>query len=341
VSRGRRRPGSRGPALSARGVGGLTLAILAVAALVAGVLAFGPGPKLPGGSTTVVLEHGLGAPGIGDRLKRAHVIRSKLAFIVMAKLGGGSLKAGEYEFRGGEPLSGVVSDLKAGRVVRHFVTIPEGWTSEMAAAALNASPVLAGLAAAPPEGAILPETYEVSRGEDRTVVLGRMRQARDELVARLWASRRPDLPFRTPDEAVTLASIVEKETAVPAERPRIAAVFVNRLKAGMRLESDPTVIYGISKGAPLGRGLTVSELAQETPYNTYRIAGLPPTPIGNPGKASLQAALNPPQSSEMFFVANGTGGHVFASSFAEHQANVARWREIERQRIAAAEGVAK
>jgi UPF0755 protein len=336
VNRGRRRPGSRGPALSVRGIGVLILAVLAVAALIAGVLAFGPGPNPPGGSATVILDHGLGAPGIADRLKRAQVIRSKLAFVVLAKLGGGSLKAGEYEFKGAEPLSRVVSDIKAGRVVRHFVTIPEGWTSEMAAAAVNSSPVLTGLAAPPPEGAILPETYEVRRGEDRTVVLGRMRQARDELLARLWAGRRPDLPYRSPEEAVTLASIVEKETGVPAERPRIAAVFINRLKAGMRLESDPTVIYGISNGAPLGRGLTASELAQETPYNTYRIAGLPPTPIANPGKASLEAALNPPPSSEMFFVANGTGGHVFASSFAEHQANVAKWRQIERQRAAVA-----
>jgi UPF0755 protein len=339
VSRGRRRPGARGPALSARGIGGLILAALAIVAVIAGVVAFGPGPKAPGGSTTVVLEHGLGAPGIGERLKDARVIRSKLAFIVLAKLRGGSLKAGEYEFKGGEPLGQVVSDIKAGRIVRHFVTIPEGWTSEMAAAAVNGSPVLAGLAAPPPEGTILPETYEVSRGEDRSAVIGRMRKAQDELLARLWAGRRPDLPFRSPEEAVTLASIVEKETGIPAERPRIAAVFVNRLKADMRLESDPTVIYGISKGAPLGRGLTVAELAQQTPYNTYRIAGLPPTPIANPGRAAIEAALNPPASNEMFFVADGSGGHVFASSFAEHQANVAKWRQIERQK--AAEGTAK
>lgn len=340
MSRERRRLGAQGSLLSARGIGALVLAVLAIAALIGGVVAFGPGPKLPG-PTTVVLERGLGAPGIGERLKDAHVIRSRLAFIVLAKLGGGSLKAGEYEFKGGEPLSRVVSDLKAGRVVRHFVTIPEGWTSEMAAAAVNGSPVLVGQAAAPPEGAILPETYEVRRGEDRAAVMARMRQAREELLSKLWAGRRPDLPYRSPEEAATLASIVEKETGIPSERPRIAAVFVNRLKAGMRLESDPTVIYGISKGAPLGRGLSVSELAQATPYNTYRIAGLPPTPIANPGKAALEAALNPPQSNEMFFVANGTGGHVFASSFAEHQANVARWRQIERQRAATAGETAK
>jgi UPF0755 protein len=317
----------------------LIVAALAIVAVIAAVIAFGPGPKAPGRPTTVVLEHGLGAPGIGERLKEARVIRSKLAFVVVAKLGGGSLKAGEYEFKGGEPLGRVVSDIKAGRVVQHFVTIPEGWTSEMATAAVNGSPVLVGMASPPPEGTLLPETYEVRRGEDRTAVVARMRQAQDELLAKLWAGRRPDLPFHSPQEAVTLASIVEKETGIPSERPRIAAVFINRLKAGMRLESDPTVIYGISQGAPLGRGLTVAELAQQTPYNTYRIAGLPPTPIANPGRAALEAALNPPVSNELFFVANGTGGHVFASSFAEHQANVAKWRQIERQK--AAEGTAK
>lgn len=338
MSLGRRPLGGGGALLTVRGVAGLILAVLALVALMTTIFVLGPGPKAPSGSTNVVLEHGLGAPGIGERLKQAHVIRSKLAFIVLAKLGGGSLKAGEYEFKGGESLSRVISDLKAGRVVRHFVTIPEGWTSEMAAAAVNASPLLTGVAATPLEGAILPETYEVRRGEDRSAVIARMQEARDELLAKLWAGRQPGLPYRTPEDAVTLASIVEKETGIPAERPRIAAVFVNRLKAGMRLESDPTVIYGVSKGAPLGRGLTVSELAQVTPYNTYRVGGLPPTPIANPGEAALAAALNPPRSDEMFFVADGTGGHVFASSFEQHQANVAKWRAIERQRALAAGG---
>jgi UPF0755 protein len=205
----------------------------------------------------------------------------------------------------------------------------------MAADAVNASPVLTGSAATPPEGSLLPETYEVRRGDNRAQVIDRMKAAQDELVARLWAARRPDLPFASPAEAVTLASVVEKETGLPAERPRIAAVFENRLKAGMRLESDPTVIYGISRGVPLGRGLTVSELAAETPYNTYKIAGLPPTPIANPGRAALAAVLDPPASKELYFVANGTGGHTFATTFDEHQKNVAAWRDIERARAAA------
>jgi UPF0755 protein len=196
--------------------------------------------------------------------------------------------------------------------------------------------VLSGVAEVPPEGALLPDTYQVQRGDDRAVVLQRMRAARDKLLVQLWTKRAPGLPFATPEEAVTLASIVEKETGAPSERPRVAAVFENRLRAGMRLESDPTIIYGISKGRPLGRGLTVSEIAAPTPYNTYRIAGLPPTPIANPGRASLEAVLNPPQTAELFFVADGTGGHVFASSYAEHQKNVTRWRAVERERAAAA-----
>ena len=340
--RPRRRPGSRGPALSPRGLGGLAVIAGVLALLVVGFLYAGPGPRArQGASTTVILEHGAGVTGVARALKDAHVIRSQALFMVMAKLGGaaGSLKAGEYAFASGESLARVISDLKAGRVVRHFVTVPEGWTSAMAAAAVNASPVLTGLAEVPPEGSLLPETYEVRRGDGRARLIERMQAAQVALLAQLWPNRRPDLPFRTPEDAVTLASIVEKETGVPAERPRIAAVFVNRLKAGMRLESDPTVIYGVSQGAPLGRGLTVAELAAETPYNTYRIAGLPPTPIANPGRAAIVAVLNPPQSSEMFFVADGTGGHVFASSFAEHQKNVARWREVERARAAA--GTAK
>jgi UPF0755 protein len=229
----------------------------------------------------------------------------------------------------------VLADVEQGRVVRHFVSVPEGWTSDMAADAVRAEAVLTGTVEAPPEGSILPDSYQVERGEDRAVVMQRMRDAQAKLLAELWASRSPDLPLQTPEQAVTLASLVEKETGLPAERPRIAAVFENRLRAGMKLESDPTTIYGISKGRPLGRGLTMKEVVTATPYNTYRIPGLPPTPIANPGRAALAAVLNPPKSDELFFVADGTGGHVFASTFAEHQANVAKWRAIERERAAA------
>ena len=335
MSRGPRRRSTRGSALTARGgFGGLVLILLIAAAAVLAFLYAGPGPRASqGASTTVILERGRGVPGIARALARAGVIRSQTVFMVMAKLtaGGASLKAGEYAIASRESMAAILGDLKAGRVVRHFVTIPEGWTSEMAANAVNASPVLVGFAGPPPEGSILPETYEVQRGDDRGKVIERMEQARDKLVDQLWAARKPGLPFASPAEAVTLASIVEKETGVAAERPRVAAVFENRLKTGMRLESDPTVIYGISKGLP-GRGLTVSELAAATPYNTYKISGLPPTPIANPGRAALAAVLNPPPTQDLYFVADGTGGHVFASTFAEHEKNVAKWRQIERAR---------
>lgn len=297
----------------------------------------GPGPSAQQGQATdVILPRGAGVGQIASTLKAAGVIGSREVFYLAAKLGGAGrrLKAGEYEFRSGEPMAEVLSDIAQGRVVKRFVAVPEGWTSDMAADAVRAEPVLTGTVETPPEGSILPDSYQIQRGEDRTEVVWKMRAARDELLAQLWAGRAAGLPLKTPEEAVTLASIVEKETGIPAERPRIAAVFENRLRAGMKLESDPTIIYGITKGRPLGRGITMTELVTATPYNTYRIVGLPPTPIANPGRAALAAVLNPPQSDELFFVANGTGGHVFASTFATHQANVAKWRAIEHQRAA-------
>ncbi|MET0272167.1 MAG: endolytic transglycosylase MltG [Phenylobacterium sp.] len=304
----------------------------------------GPGPSAKAGAaTTVTLERGSGVTQIAAELARAGVIRSRAVFLTAVRLSGAAkqLKAGEYEFKSGASMAGVLSDIRDGKVVRHLVTVPEGWTSEMAAEAVTRSPVLTGSAVAPPEGALLPDTYQVQRGDDRQAVLQRMQKAQTKLLGELWAARQADLPLQTPEEAVTLASIVEKETGIPAERPRIAAVFVNRLRAGMPLQSDPTVIYGVSKGRALGRGLTVSELAKPTPWNTYVIAGLPPTPIANPGKAAMQAVLNPPQTTELYFVADGTGGHVFASTFDDHQRNVAKWRAVERQRAAQAAGAGR
>jgi UPF0755 protein len=322
----------------------IVLIASAVAALAAAWVAWAylaPGPKAKaGGSTVVILQRGSGVAQIAGTLEKARVIRSGPVFLAFAKLSGRSLKAGEYEFASRAPMARVLSDIGHGKVVRHFITIPEGWTSAMAAQAVSRAPELTGSAEVPPEGTLFPETYQVERGDDRAGVLQRMARAQETLLAELWAKRQPGLPFNTPQEAVTLASIVEKETALPAERGRIAAVFVNRLRTGMRLESDPTVIYGISQGWPLGRGLTVAELAEPTAYNTYRIAGLPPTPIGNPGRESLAAVLNPPRSDELFFVATGQGGHVFASSYEAHQQNVAKWREVERQRAAQAAGTA-
>src|SRR5207237_6751100 len=223
----------------------------------------------------------------------------------------------------------VLSKIRRGDVVRHLITIPEGLTSHEAANILRAADFLTGALTDPPEGSLLPETYEVRRGEARVAVVRRMAAARDRLLSQLWAARPAGLPYRSPEQAVILASVVEKETGRPEERPRIAAVFINRLKKNMRLESDPTVIYGLSAGEVLGHGLRKSELASRSPYNTYHIDGLPPTPIANPGRAALTAALTPARTDDLYFVADGTGGHVFADSFEAHQKNVERWRGVE------------
>jgi UPF0755 protein len=246
------------------------------------------------------------------------------------------LKAGEYAFPSHASMAAVLAKIRNGEVVRRLLTIPEGFTSEMAADVLANTSALSGEAPLAPEGAILPDTYQYELGDDRSTLLKRMMDARDETLAALWARRQPGLPVTTPEEAVILASIVEKETGVASERPQVAAVFVNRLRAGMRLESDPTVIYGVSRGRPLGRGLRQSELTATTPYNTYLVTGLPPTPIANPGRAALAAVLDPPKTDDLFFVADGTGGHVFAATFQEHAKNVARWRAVEKARAAAA-----
>ena len=313
------------------------VALLVALAMAFGALLFltyrGPGPA-SAPVTTVILDRGASVGRIAAALKSAHIIGSERVFEIAARVTGAgrSLKAGEYEFPRGVSMAQVLADIRDGKVVRHLVSVPEGWTSAMAAEAVAAQPVLTGVVETPPEGSLLPDTYQVQRGQERADVIAKMRAARDTLLADLWAHRAPDLPFATPDEAVTLASIVEKETGVASERPRIAAVFENRLRSHMRLQSDPTIIYAITRGRPLGRGITVSELHAATPYNTYEIDGLPPTPIANPGRAALAAVLNPPKSDELYFVADGTGGHVFASTLEAHQANVEKWRAIERTR---------
>jgi UPF0755 protein len=332
----------KGPPGPLRLIAGVLLAVVAFVVVAGGWVLWtysGPGPKArEGAATTVVLERGAGLAGIARELADAGVIRSRSLFMAAARFSGaaGRLKAGEYEFKSGASMSRVLDDIRAGRVVRHLVTVPEGWTSEMAWEAVQKQPVLTGDAPVPAEGSLLPDTYQVQRGDSRSAVLQRMARAQDDLMAELWPRRQAGLPFETPEQALTLASIVEKETGVAAERPRIAAVFVNRLRSGMRLESDPTIIYGVTRGRPLGRGILLSELNARTPYNTYQVDGLPPTPIANPGRAAIEAVLNPPKSTELFFVADGTGGHVFASTYAEHQQNVARWRQLERQRAAQA-----
>ena len=309
---------------------------LLVALVSVWVVYFGPGPSARQGDKTVVtLASGSGVSAIGLQLKAAGVIRSVDLFRAAASLTGADrkLRAGEYEVPSGASLAGVLNLLVEGRVVRHFVTLPEGWSSLQAVDILNNQPVLTGTVdKTPEEGSLWPDTYEVVRGETRQSVIERMQRAASENLRQMWALRGPGTVARSPQEAVILASIVEKETGLAAERPRVAAVFSNRLRAGMRLESDPTIVYGVTKGRPLGRGIRRSELLQQTPWNTYQINGLPPTPIANPGKEALKAVLNPPADPALFFVADGSGGHAFAATYEQHQQNVVRWRAIERQK---------
>jgi UPF0755 protein len=224
--------------------------------------------------------------------------------------------------------------------VRFRVTLAEGVTSWQVVDALKRADFMAGaLEAVPDEGSLSPDSYEVEKGVERGALLAEMADRQAKTLAELWATRADGLPYKTPEEALIMASIVEKETGVADERPEVASVFLNRLAKGMKLQTDPTVIYGVTKGqGPLGRGLRVSELRRETPYNTYVIAGLPPTPIANPGRLSIEAALNPATTDYLFFVADGTGGHAFAATLEEHNKNVVKWRAIEAAQGAANQG---
>lgn len=338
MSRGPRRTGFppiRGRPLFAGMAGALaTLALVVV--LFTGLSLWvydGAGPKArKGPSTTVILRRGAGVSEIGANLQQAGVIPSAPLFLAAAQITGAArhMRAGEYAFPSHASLRDVIGRLRRGLVVHHRITIPEGLSSRQAVDVLNRSDVLTGPAPLPPEGSLMPETYEVIRGQTRASLLKRMMDDRERLLATLWASRQLGLPFADADQAVTLASIVEKETALAAERPHVAAVYVNRLRQGLKLEADPTVVYGLTNGAgPLGHGLRASELAAPGPYNTYLNTGLPPTPIDNPGRASLAAVLDPSSSPDLYFVADGGGGHAFAKTLAEHEKNVGRWRVFE------------
>ena len=246
----------------------------------------------------------------------------------------GNVKAGEYLFKKEASLRDVMDMLVAGRVYLHAITVPEGLTSEQILQRLRDNDLLAGdLREAPKEGLLLPETYRVPRGLSRSDLIRKMQDDQRKLVDQIWAKRDPSIPLRTPHELVTLASIVEKETGRADERPRVASVFINRLQKRMKLQSDPTIVYGLVGGkGTLGRGITRAEISSPSPYNTYVIEGLPPGPIANPGRAALEAVANPMKTSDLFFVADGTGGHAFAETLDEHNRNVARWREIEKER---------
>jgi UPF0755 protein len=237
-------------------------------------------------------------------------------------------KAGEYAFTAGASLLEVLRQIKRGKLVTYKVTIPEGFTSWQVVERLKATEELAGEITDPPvEGELLPDTYVFSRGRTRQSIIDQMRAAQKRLLGRLWQDRKQDLPFSTPQEAIILASIVEKETGQAEERAQVAGVFINRLRRGMRLQSDPTIIYGITRGqGKLDRPIYRSDIREKTDYNTYQIDGLPPTPIANPGRAAIEAVLNPMDTDYIYFVADGTGGHAFAVTLDEHNANVRKWR---------------
>jgi UPF0755 protein len=307
-------------------------AIAAGAGLVVGKQRFdAPGP-LPE-NRIVNIPRGSGIRDIADVLVHDGVIDQPWVFVggVLALKAREDLKAGEYQFKAHASLRDVVATIVEGRVVAHQFTVPEGLTSEQIVGRLLDDDVLVGnIKEVPREGSLLPDTYNFSRGVTREQMIQRMQQAQQHTLKEIWDRRSSDLPIKTPDQLVILASIVEKETGKPDERTRVAAVFVNRLKQKMRLQSDPTIIYGLIGGkGSLGRAINRSEIEQPTPYNTYQIDGLPPGPITNPGRASLEAAANPARTRELFFVADGTGGHAFAETLEQHQKNVARLRAME------------
>jgi UPF0755 protein len=319
------------------GLSGLLTFVLAIGLLGVGVLVWSvvesrkPGPLAEDKIVVIEREDDLGT--IGDQLERAGVVDSALWFSAMTMLDGSrsSLKRGEYAFKAGVSLRQVEAELIAHKVVQHKLTIPEGLTSDQVVERLRDDDVLVGEVKEPPrEGSLLPDTYLFERGDTRQAELTRMAKAQAKMVDEIWAKRAPDLPIKSPGELVTLASIVEKETGKADERPRVAGVFVNRLQKHMRLQSDPTIVYGLVFGkGTLGHPITKAELDQPTPYNTYNIDGLPPGPICNPGKAALEAAANPMRTKELYFVADGTGGHAFAETLDQHLKNVAHWRQIE------------
>ncbi len=336
----------------------LALVVLAVAGLAGGWFWINgvytsEGPVTADGKPRVVMvERGASAGDISEKLKEAGAIKDDALFRIALRVRDffgdkPVMKAGEYELKSGASMEAIVKELSTGTALQYAVIIPEGLTSQMilsllvekewkAAGGAEHSYKLGGsVPAVPAEGVLLPGDYAVTRGDTIESVIDRSIKAQQELLAQLWPNRQPGLPVKTPEEAVNLASIVENETGIASERPQVASLFVNRLRKPMRLQSDPTIVYGITRGVPLGHGLRVSEIAQKSDWNTYQIDGLPKTPICNPGKEAIAAVLNPAQTNYIYFVADGTGGHAFASTLGEHNANVAKWREIEKQRDAA------
>lgn len=305
--------------------------LLVIGAISWGVRYFegsGPLPRL----STVIIPKGTGFTQIADLLADAHVIRYPRMFQLTVVLNGQgrNFQAGEYEFPALVSPKAVMEAMLEGRTVIHRITIPEGTTASGVAAMLAGIEILQGdLPWSIPEGSLLPETYNFSYGDQRETMISRMQAKMQRNLDTLWEKRQDGLPFTTQKEAVTLASIVEKETGIASERGRIASVFINRLRKGMKLQADPTVIYAITSGVgKMSRLLTREDLQIDSPYNTYLNTGLPPGPICNPGLAALKAVLNPPSTNDLYFVADGSGGHSFSATLKQHNASVTRYRKL-------------
>ena len=312
-------------------IGGVAIAVGALVAIA--MLWWSPGPKP--GPHTIIVEEGSTLTSVAQQLEQMDAIPgSATTFRGFARVfgSGDPVQAGEFEIPRGTSAAGILDLLQHGRPVQRLITVPEGTPSILVQEKLAAVPYLTGPAPLPEEGSVLPDSYGYKRGEARAAVAARMQAAMDKVLAELWPKRTGKCPVNSPQEAVNLAAIVEKETAKPAERRTIAGVYCNRLRIGMKLDADPTVIYPITKGKPLGRRIRRSELMADTGYNTYRRAGLPHGPIANPGRDSIAAVLDPAATEAIYFVADGTGGHVFANTFEEHQRNVQRWYAIRRAR---------
>lgn len=286
---------------------------------------------------SVVIAEGSSAAMVAELLQRHGIISNGWVFRAGVRLAGQghNLKAGEYLIPAHASMQSIMESMVSGKSILYSVTLPEGLTSQQIVARLQSDDTLVGeITEVPPEGSLLPDTYKFTRGDTRQNIVNRMRRERDRVLTEVWSRRVEGLPVSTPEELVILASIVEKETAISDERSRVAAVFINRMNRKMRLQSDPTVIYGIygGKGKPADKPITRSDLDQQNVYNTYKIDGLPPGPIANPGRASLEAVANPSRTGDLYFVADGTGGHAFAETYEDHRRNVARWRTLEAKR---------
>jgi|JI10StandDraft_1071094.scaffolds.fasta_scaffold34151_6 UPF0755 protein len=283
---------------------------------------------------TVVVPPGASLKAAANILEKQGAIESASGFLRHAKIFGSSepIKPGEYEIKAGMDNGDVLALLQSGRTKQRFVIIPEGTPSVVVADRLMAADFLIGNVAVPAEGSVLPDAYPYTRGEQRSAVLKRMQGAMAKALSKAWADRKPSTVARSPEEAVILASIVEKETGKASERRTVAGVYSNRVRLGMKLQADPTVIYPVTRGRALGRRILKSELLADNGYNTYAKVGLPVGPIANPGKASIEAVLNPAPTQALYFVADGSGGHVFANTLEQHNANVQKWYSLRRAR---------